>query len=43
MLSEGIYEQIVNTKIKSELEKIDKDKYDIGLDALHPDDARKIL
>lgn len=43
MLYQGIYEQIVNNRIKSELDKIDIDKYDIGLEELEADDARRIL
>ena len=43
MLHEGIYEQIVNTRIKSELAKLDLEKYDIGLEELQADDARRIL
>ena len=43
MLPEGIYEQIVNNRIRSELAKIDLDQYDIGLEELQADDARRIL
>lgn len=43
MLHEGLYEQIVNHRIKSELAKLDSSKYDIGLEDLQADDARRIL
>lgn len=43
MLSDGIYEQIVNTRISKELEQLDKDKYDIELENLTADDARRVL
>ena len=43
MISTGIYEQIVNTKINTELSKLDPDQYDIKLDTLDAEDARRIL
>ena len=43
MLSSGIYEQIVNTKINTELSKLDSEQYDIHLESLDADDARRIL
>ena len=43
MLSSGIYEQIVNTKISTELSKLDPEQYDIQLESLDADDARRIL
>lgn len=43
MLADGIYEQIVNTRISSELAQLDKEKYDIELENLSADDARRIL
>lgn len=43
MLSNGIYEQIVNTRISNELALLDKEKYDIELENLSADDARRIL
>lgn len=43
MLSDGIYEQIVNTRISNELAQLDKEKYDIELENLSADDARRIL
>lgn len=43
MIYDGIYEQIVNTHLKSELEQLDLDQYDIQLENLDTDDARKIL
>ena len=43
MLKNGIYEQIVNTKINRELQQLDLEKYDIELEKLHAEDARRIL
>ena len=43
MLPSGIYEQIVNTKINAELAKLDPVQYDIQLESLTADDARRIL
>ena len=43
MLHEGIYEQIVNTRIGAELAKLDHEKYDIQLENLDADDARRLL
>ena len=43
MLSSGIYEQIINTRISTELSKLDPDQYDIQLESLDADDARRIL
>lgn len=43
MLNDGIYEQIVNTKIKRELDQLDPVKYDIHLSQLEGADARRIL
>ena len=43
MLSSGIYEQIVNTRISTELSKLDPNQYDIQLESLDADDARRIL
>lgn len=43
MLPNGIYEQIVNTRIHNELSKLDPAKYDIELESLTADDARRIL
>lgn len=43
MLKNGIYEQIVNTKINKELQQLDLEKYDIELEKLHAEDARRIL
>lgn len=43
MLKNGIYEQIVNTKIQRELQQLDMKQYDIELEQLHPEDARRIL
>ena len=43
MLSSGIYEQIVNTRISTELSKLNPEQYDIQLESLDADDARRIL
>ena len=43
MLKDGIYEQIVNTKINKELQQLDVKKYDIELEKLQGEDARRIL
>ena len=43
MLHSGIYEQIVNTRINTELSKLDPNQYDIQLEALDAEDARRIL
>ena len=43
MLSSGIYEQIVNNKIHDELTKLDPLQFDIQLESLEADDARRIL
>ena len=34
MLKNGIYEQIVNTRINKELQQLDHEKYDIELEKL---------
>ena len=34
MLKNGIYEQIVNTRINKELQQLDREKYDIELEKL---------
>lgn len=43
MLSSGIYEQIVNTRISTEISKLNPEQYDIQLELLDADDARRIL
>jgi hypothetical protein len=43
MLPSGIYEQLVNTKISTELSKLDPEQYDIQLESLEAEDARRIL
>ena len=43
MLKNGIYEQIVNTRINKELQQLDREKYDIELEKLGGDDARRII
>ena len=43
MLSPGIYEQIVNTRIHNELAKLDPMQFDVQLESLEADDARRVL
>lgn len=43
MLSSGIYEQIVNTRISTELSKLNPEQCDIQLESLDADDARRML
>ncbi len=43
MINDGIYEQIINTKIQGELDQLDLQQYDIDLEKLDADDARKVL
>lgn len=43
MISDGIYEQIVNSKLQAELGQLDLTQYDIELEKLDADDARKVL
>jgi hypothetical protein len=43
MLNDGIYEQIINSKIDSDLSKLDQSNYDIFKESLKADDARRAL
>lgn len=43
MLHDGIYEQIINNKIKTELAELDEKNYDIFTESLKADDARRSL
>ena len=43
MLNDGIYEQIVNNRISTELDKLSLDDYDVSLESLKADDARRVL
>ena len=43
MLHDGVYEQIVNTKINKELAALDNNQYDIRFDNLDSNDARRVL
>ncbi len=43
MINDGIYEQIINTKLQNELDQIDLLQYDIDLEKLDAGDARKAL
>ncbi len=43
MLKEGIYEEIINNKLKNELTRIGLDNYDIEKESIDVEEARKIL
>lgn len=43
MLKEGIYEDIINYKLKKELASFDLDSYEIGKESIDVEEARKIL
>ena len=43
MLKEGIYEQIINTKIRPDIEKLKETDFDIGTEQMDVEEARKIL
>lgn len=43
LINDGIYEQIVNRKLQNELSLIDLEQYDIDLEKLDTNDARKVL
>ncbi|MCR5784055.1 MAG: DUF3427 domain-containing protein [Eubacterium sp.] len=43
MINDGIYEQLVNTKLQNELNQLDLSSYDIDLEDLDVDEARKVL
>nr|WP_047154993.1 hypothetical protein [Aneurinibacillus tyrosinisolvens] len=43
MLKEGIYEQIINHKLKNELTKLEIGSYDVGKEKLDVEEARKLL
>ena len=43
MLIDGIYEQIINSKIDSDLSKLDQNNFDIFKESLKADDARRAL
>ena len=43
MIHDGIYEQIINNRIKEELLKLDVSNYDISIEQLDVEDARKVL
>ncbi len=43
MLKEGIYEDIINQKLKKELSSFDLDGYEIGKESIDVEEARKIL
>lgn len=43
MLHEGVYEQLINTRLNKEISSLDLEKYDIRLDKLDSNDARRVL
>ncbi|MGQ4668586.1 DUF3427 domain-containing protein [Metabacillus halosaccharovorans] len=43
MLKQGIYEEIINKKLKNELIEIDNDTYELGKEKLDVEEARKVL
>ncbi|MCM2534106.1 DUF3427 domain-containing protein [Neobacillus pocheonensis] len=43
MLKQGIYEEIINQKLKDELIGLDINKYDIGKEQIDVEEARKLL
>ena len=43
MINDGIYEQIINTRLQTELDQLDLEQYDIDLERLEAGDARKAL
>lgn len=43
MLKQGIYEEIINHKLKDELTRIDSSSYDIGTESIDVEEARKLL
>lgn len=43
MLKQGIYEQIINQKLKNELIDLESDTYEIGKESLDVEEARKFL
>src|SRR5665647_1512887 len=42
-MKQGLYEQIINNLTKKQIAKLDSSKYDIGKEALDPEEARKLL
>ncbi len=43
MLKQGIYEEIINHKLKDELAKLDSSAFNIGKEAIDVEEARKLL
>jgi len=43
MLKQGIYEEIINKKLKNELIELDNDTYELGKEKLDVEEARKVL
>ncbi|MEX2461118.1 MAG: DUF3427 domain-containing protein [Paenibacillaceae bacterium] len=42
-MKQGLYEQIINNLTKKQIAKLDSSSYDIGKEALDPEEARKLL
>lgn len=42
-MKQGIYEEIINTKLKTELATLDIDNYEVEKESLDPEEARKLL
>lgn len=43
MLKQGIYEEIINKKLKNELANLDNDSFELGKEKLDVEEARKVL
>ncbi|WP_458413802.1 DUF3427 domain-containing protein [Schinkia sp. CFF1] len=43
MLKQGIYEEIINAKLKKKLATLDCEKFEVGKEPLDPEEARKLL
>ena len=43
MLKQGIYEEIINTKLKAELDAIDLETFEVGKERIDTEEARKLL
>ncbi len=43
MINDGVYEQIINSKIQNELQQLNLEQYDIDLEKLDVEDSRKVL
>lgn len=43
LMKQGLYEQILNNLTKRQLSNLDASLYDIGIEQLDPEEARKLL